>query len=163
EPETYQGLHVGLETGQTLERDALIRSLVAIQYERNDVDFRRGTFRVRGDVVEIFPAAAEAEALRVELWGDSIEKLSTLDPRRGPGPLPGPALSPRQPLRHSRRPDGARHRGHPRRARRAAAVSQGPRQAPGGAAPRAAHVVRHGDAARDRLLPRHRELLAPPV
>ncbi|HWN91571.1 MAG TPA: DEAD/DEAH box helicase family protein, partial [Verrucomicrobiae bacterium] len=82
-PETYQGMHVGLETGQTLERDALIRSLVAIQYERNDVDFRRGTFRVRGDVVEIFPAAAEAEALRVELWGDTIEKLSTLDPLRG--------------------------------------------------------------------------------
>jgi len=51
-PETYQGMHVGLERGQTLERDALIRSLVAIQYERNDVDFRRGTFRVRGDVVE---------------------------------------------------------------------------------------------------------------
>ncbi len=82
-PETYQGMHVGLERGQTLERDALIRSLVAIQYERNDVDFRRGTFRVRGDVVEIFPAAAEAEALRVELWGDTVEKLSTLDPLRG--------------------------------------------------------------------------------
>ncbi|PYO33460.1 MAG: excinuclease ABC subunit B, partial [Candidatus Rokuibacteriota bacterium] len=74
---------VPLEAGQVIERDALIRSLVAIQYERNDVDFRRGTFRVRGDVVEIFPAAAEAEALRVELWGDTVEKLSTLDPLRG--------------------------------------------------------------------------------
>ena len=82
-PETYQGMHVGLEAGQTIERDTLIRSLVAIQYERNDVDFRRGTFRVRGDVVEIFPAAAESEALRVELWGDTVEKLSTLDPLRG--------------------------------------------------------------------------------
>ena len=82
-PETYQGMHVGLETGQTIERDALIKSLVAIQYERNDVDFRRGTFRVRGDVVEVFPAAAESEALRVELWGDTVEKLSTLDPLRG--------------------------------------------------------------------------------
>jgi excinuclease ABC subunit B len=82
-PETYQGMHVGLEAGQTIERDVLIRSLVAIQYERNDVDFRRGTFRVRGDVVEIFPAAAESEALRVELWGDQVEKLSTLDPLRG--------------------------------------------------------------------------------
>jgi len=82
-PETYQGMHVGLETGQTIERDTLIRSLVAVQYERNDVDFRRGTFRVRGDVVEIFPAAAETEALRVELWGDTVEKLSTLDPLRG--------------------------------------------------------------------------------
>ena len=82
-PATYQGMHVGLEAGQTVERDVLIRSLVAIQYERNDVDFRRGTFRVRGDVVEIFPAAAESEALRVELWGDQVEKLSTLDPLRG--------------------------------------------------------------------------------
>ena len=82
-PETYQGMHVGLEAGQTIERDVLIRSLIAIQYERNDVDFRRGTFRVRGDVVEIFPAAAESEALRVELWGDQVEKLSTLDPLRG--------------------------------------------------------------------------------
>ena len=82
-PETYQGMHVGLEAGQTIERDVLIRSLIAIQYERNDVDFRRGTFRVRGDVVEIFPAAAESEALRVELWGDQVEKLSSLDPLRG--------------------------------------------------------------------------------
>src|SRR6266496_2332668 len=62
EPETYHGMHVALRGGQTMDRDALIRGLVAIQYERNDYDFRRGTFRVRGDVVEIFPAAAEAEA-----------------------------------------------------------------------------------------------------
>src|SRR4029450_3788236 len=83
EPETYRGMHVGVETGQVVTRDTLIRSLVAVQYERNDVDFRRGTFRVRGDVVEIFPAAGETEALRVELWGDTVEKLSTLDPLRG--------------------------------------------------------------------------------
>jgi excinuclease ABC subunit B len=83
EPETYHGMHVGLRTGQTIDRDALIRGLVAIQYERNDYDFRRGTFRVRGDVVEVFPAAAEAEALRVEFWGDSVERLTTLEPLRG--------------------------------------------------------------------------------
>src|SRR5262245_43231262 len=65
EPETYRVMHVALETGQTMDRDALIRALVAIQYERNDYDFRRGTVRVRGDVVEIFPSAAEAAALRV--------------------------------------------------------------------------------------------------
>jgi excinuclease ABC subunit B len=95
-PETYQGMHVGLETGQTIERDTLIRSLVAVQYERNDVDFRRGTFRVRGDVVEIFPAAAETEALRVELWGDTVEKLSTLDPLRGvtTGSMPSARIYP---------------------------------------------------------------------
>jgi excinuclease ABC subunit B len=83
EPETYRGMHVGLSTGQVIDRDALIRALVAIQYERNDYDFRRGTFRVRGDVVEIFPAAAEGQAVRVEFWGDTVERLTTLDPVRG--------------------------------------------------------------------------------
>ena len=83
EPETYHGMHVSLRAGQTMDRDALIRALVAVQYERNDYDFRRGTFRVRGDVVEVFPAAAESEALRVEFWGDSVERLMTLDPLRG--------------------------------------------------------------------------------
>jgi excinuclease ABC subunit B len=83
EPETYHGMHIALRAGQVMERDALIRALVAVQYERNDYDFRRGTFRVRGDVVEVFPAAAEGEALRVEFWGDSVERLMTLDPLRG--------------------------------------------------------------------------------
>ena len=83
EPETYHGMHVALRAGQTMDRDALIRALVAVQYERNDYDFRRGTFRVRGDVVEVFPAAAESEALRVEFWGDSVERLMTLEPLRG--------------------------------------------------------------------------------
>ena len=83
EPETYRGMHVSLRTGQGMDRDALIRALVAVQYERNDYDFRRGTFRVRGDVVEVFPANAESEALRAEFWGDSVERLMTLDPLRG--------------------------------------------------------------------------------
>ena len=83
EPETYRGMHVGLEAEQTISRDALVRSLIAVQYERNDYDFRRGTFRVRGDVVEIFPAAAESEAIRVELFGDVVDRLVTVDPLRG--------------------------------------------------------------------------------
>ena len=83
EPETYRGMHVALEAGQTMDRDAMIRALVAIQYERNDYDFRRGTFRVRGDVVEVFPVAAEGEAFRVEFWGDTVERLMTLDPLKG--------------------------------------------------------------------------------
>src|SRR5262249_4817139 len=83
EPETYHGMHVALREGQTMDRDALIRALVAVQYERNDYDFRRGTFRVRGDVVEVFPAAAEAEALRVEFWGDTVGRLMALDPLKG--------------------------------------------------------------------------------
>jgi excinuclease ABC subunit B len=83
EPETYRGMHVGVETGQEVSRDALVRDLVSIQYERNDYDFRRGTFRVRGDVVEVFPAAAESEALRIELFGDSVDRIVTLDPLKG--------------------------------------------------------------------------------
>jgi excinuclease ABC subunit B len=83
EPETYRGMHVRLRPGQELGRDDLIRDLVAMQYERNDYDFRRGTFRVRGDVVEIFPAAAEARAIRVELFGDTLDRLVAVDPLRG--------------------------------------------------------------------------------
>jgi excinuclease ABC subunit B len=83
EPETYHGMQVALRAGESMDRDAFIRGLVSIQYERNDYDFRRGTFRVRGDVVEVFPAAAEAEALRIEFWGDTVERLMTLEPLRG--------------------------------------------------------------------------------
>jgi excinuclease ABC subunit B len=83
EPETYRGMHVRLRAGQDLSRDDLIRDLVAIQYERNDYDFRRGTFRVRGDVVEIFPAAAESSAIRVEFFGDTLDRLVAVDPLRG--------------------------------------------------------------------------------
>src|SRR3982074_589368 len=75
EPETYHGMHVALRAGQTMDRDTLIRSLVAVQYERNDYDFRRGTFPVRGDVVEVFPAAAESEALRGEIWSGGADRL----------------------------------------------------------------------------------------
>ncbi|HEX2483151.1 MAG TPA: excinuclease ABC subunit UvrB, partial [Methylomirabilota bacterium] len=65
------------------ERDDILRQLVALQYERNDYDFHRGTFRVRGDVVEIFPVAAESTAIRVELFGDTIEAIHRIDPLKG--------------------------------------------------------------------------------
>jgi excinuclease ABC subunit B len=81
--EWYAGMIVHLQRGQTLPRHALLRHLVDIQYERNDVDFHRGTFRVRGDVVEVFPASEENRAVRIEFWGDEIEKLSEIDPMRG--------------------------------------------------------------------------------
>jgi len=81
--EWYLGMLVELERGQEMRRDALLRHLVDIQYERNDVDFHRSTFRVRGDVVEIFPAHSEDVAVRVELWGDEIDRISEIDPLRG--------------------------------------------------------------------------------
>jgi len=82
-PDTYQGLHLELGEGERMDRDEIIRRLVAVQYERNDYDFHRGTFRVRGDVVEVFPANEESIALRIELFGDVIDAISRIDPLRG--------------------------------------------------------------------------------
>jgi excinuclease ABC subunit B len=81
--ESYHGLLIKLERGTEMRRDELLRKLVDIQYSRNDVDFHRGTFRVRGDVVEIFPAYEESVAIRVEFFGDEIEAIKEVDPVRG--------------------------------------------------------------------------------
>ena len=83
EPDTYQGLHLELSEGDQIDRDEIIRRLVAVQYERNDYDFHRGTFRVRGDVVEVFPANEDSIALRIELFGDVVDAISRIDPLRG--------------------------------------------------------------------------------
>ncbi len=82
-PEAYHGMLLMIEVGEELPRDAMLARLVEIQYERNDVDFHRGTFRVRGDVVEIFPPYEEERALRVEFFGDTVEAISVVDPLRG--------------------------------------------------------------------------------
>jgi excinuclease ABC subunit B len=82
-PETYQGMSLSLAEGDTLSREEILSRLVSIQYERNDYDFHRGTFRVRGDVVEIFPASDDTTALRVELFGDTVETIRQIDPLRG--------------------------------------------------------------------------------
>ena len=79
DPSEYEGLMVSLRPGMRMERDDLLRSLVGIQYERGDYEFDRGSFRVRGDVVEIFPAGSEKNALRVEFFGDEIDRLSAVD------------------------------------------------------------------------------------
>jgi excinuclease ABC subunit B len=79
----YAGMSLALEAGEELRRDVVLRRLVEMQYERNDVDFHRGTFRVRGDTVEVFPAYEEDTALRIEWWGDEIESISEVDPLRG--------------------------------------------------------------------------------
>lgn len=81
--ESYEGLQINLTKGEEFPRDALLLKLVDIQYERNDVDFHRGTFRVRGDVVEIFPTYEENLAIRVEFFGDEIDEISEVDPLRG--------------------------------------------------------------------------------
>jgi len=81
--ESYEGLAIELVKGVEFRRDELLRRLVDIQYERNDVDFHRGTFRVRGDVVEIFPTYEEKLAIRIEFFGDEIDEISEVDPVRG--------------------------------------------------------------------------------
>ena len=82
-PEVYDRMLLRLELGQTVRRKDILAKLVELQFDRNDTDFHRGTFRVRGDVIEIFPAHESERALRVELWGDEIETLSEIDPLRG--------------------------------------------------------------------------------
>lgn len=81
--ETYSEMTLVLKAGGTIDRAALIRSLIHLQYERNDVDFHRGTFRVRGDSVDIFPAHLEDEAWRIALFGDDIESITGFDPLTG--------------------------------------------------------------------------------
>src|SRR6202453_670238 len=81
-PEAYYGMLLLLEKGQRISRKDILRRLVEILYERNDTDFRRGTFRVRGDVIEVFPTYDEA-AYRIEMFGDEIESLSQIDPLFG--------------------------------------------------------------------------------
>ncbi len=82
-PEAYYGMLVNLKTGMELDRNQFLHKLIEIQYSRNDIDFHRGTFRVRGDSVEIFPAYEEKRALRIEFFGDEIDAISEIDPLRG--------------------------------------------------------------------------------
>src|SRR4030081_43950 len=81
-PEAYYGMLLMLEKGQKISRNQILSKLVEILYERNDADFRRGTFRVRGDVIEVFPTYDD-NAYRIELWGDEVENLSQIAPLLG--------------------------------------------------------------------------------
>ncbi len=82
-PDAYGSMHAFLEVGGTIDRDAFLRQLVDMLYDRNDHDFRRGTFRVRGDVVEVIPQYESERALRIEFFGDEVESIAEIDPLRG--------------------------------------------------------------------------------
>ena len=82
-PEEYRNLHISLREGEEVDRDDLINHLIAIQYTRNDIDFKRTTFRVKGDTIDIFPASQSEMALRVRFFGDEIEKIFEFDPLTG--------------------------------------------------------------------------------
>ena len=82
-PEVYHGMLLYLEEGMEIRREAILAKLVEIQYSRNDVELQRGTFRARGDVLEIFPAASDSNTIRVELFGDVVEAIYAIDPLTG--------------------------------------------------------------------------------
>lgn len=82
-PETYRQLRIEIAPGDSLPRERLIEGLVAMQYTRNDLDFHRGVFRVRGDIVDVFPAYEGDRAIRIEFFGDEIEAITEIDPLRG--------------------------------------------------------------------------------
>ncbi len=95
-PEAYNGMLLRTVAGKTIERNELLSKLVAIQYERGDYDFHRGTFRVRGENIEIFPAYEDMKAVRLEFFGDALEKIVEIDPLTGAhlGPLHEVAIYP---------------------------------------------------------------------
>ena len=162
-PEKYNAQITMLKRGEMADRDEILRKLVDNMYTRNDATLGRGSFRVRGETLEVFPAYAES-AYRAVFFGDEIEQIQHFDPLTGRG-LPG-ARARRDlaghPLRHRPADDRARDRGDPRRARGAHEGARGAGQAARVASPAPADAVRHGDAARARLLQRDRELLAHP-
>ena len=82
-PEEYREMVVSIRTGMEIERNVLLRKLVDVQYERNDIDFKRGTFRVRGDVIEIFPASRDEHCIRIELFGDEVDRIREVDALTG--------------------------------------------------------------------------------
>ncbi len=83
DPEDYENMIIQLKTGMQQERNKLLKKLIAMQYTRNEMDFKRGTFRAKGDVVEIFPADEGDKALRVNFWGDEVDKIEEINPLTG--------------------------------------------------------------------------------
>ena len=162
DPVSYRERMVSLALGQRIARDDILRALVGIQYLRNDVAFDRGTFRVRGDTVEIFPAYEE-QAVRIELWGDEIERISKIDPLTGEtiATLERTAVYPAKHFITSRPTIERASRAIREELDGRLAELREAGQAAGGAAARAAHQLRPRDDGRDRHLRGHRELLAP--
>ena len=83
DPEDYQEMMLSLRPNMEKSRDEVMRKLVTMQYSRNEIDFKRGTFRAKGDILEIYPSSTSESALRVEFWGDEIEKISEINPLTG--------------------------------------------------------------------------------
>ncbi len=161
-PEAYYGMLLPLQLGQRIPREQILRKLVEIQYERNDTDFTRGTFRVRGDVVEVYPSYEE-QALRIELFGDDVDSLTTFDPLTGKSGRKHDkvAIYPKShfvaPREQTRSAVDSIKAELVERRTALEKLGKGTR----GPALASANDVRPRDDEGNRLLPRHRELLAP--
>ena len=160
--ETYSGTAVSIARGDKIDRKAAIGALVALQYRRNDDNFARGAFRVRGDTIDIFPAHYEDRAWRVELFGDVVDSHHRIrSPDRPQGGRAGQHQGLCQFALCDAAPDAAAgDEGHQGGADPAAGGIPRQRQIAGSAAAGTAHHLRSGDDRGDRLLRRHRELFA---
>jgi excinuclease ABC subunit B len=155
-PADYRGLMLHIDVGGEHPRKQILQGLVNIHYKRNDYLFERGTFRVRGDTVEVYPAYDE-QAIRIELWGDEVERISRFDPLTGEviAALDRTAIYPAS--HYVTRKHGA---GDTRRTQRPAHRIQDQRAVARSAETRTANPFRHRDDAGNRDLPWHRELFA---
>ena len=153
DPETFHSMVLHLVRGGEFEQRAILRRLAELQYTRNEVELHRGTYRVRGDVIDIYPAESDREAVRVELFDDEVESLSFFDPLTGGAAQSATAYRVSQEPLRDRASDSARcHRSDQGGAARTIGATALRQQTPRSAAPGAAHTVRHRDDARDRSL-----------
>ena len=162
DPIDYKSMVISLRPGMELSRDTLIRRLIDIQYERNDIAFERNRFRVRGDTVEIWPVYSDEDVVRVEFFGDEVDRISRINPLTGVplGELSHIAVFPASHYVTPKEKLEEAIKNLEERAGAARQILRGKRKADRGAAHRAAHPVRHRDASGDRLLLGHRELFA---
>ena len=151
-PETYSAMTLRLEARKAVEQRTLLKKLVELQYRRNDQSFERGDFRVRGDLVEIFPAHSKTAPGGMSLFGDddrgSIRRVRSADRRQDR--RAGPSESTQQPLRDAAPDHAAGRQEHPRRPRPAPRGIPSHRPIARGRAPGTAHLVRFGDDGGDR-------------
>ena len=162
--ETYSRMVVKLETGGRIDRDVMAKALVDLQYRRNDTAFQRGTFRLRGETVDIFPSHYEDRAWRITLFGDEVESIHEFDPLTGEKTTAlkeitvyanSHYVTPRPTLTQAIRDIKVELKAAARRA-------EPRRQAAGSGTPAAAHDVRHRDDGNHRFMQRHRELFPLP-
>ncbi len=107
DPDSYLKMMLHLQTGAIINQRKILAQLAELQYTRNDQVFERGTFRVRGEIIDIFPAESDDKAIRIELFDDEIERLSLFDPLTGSsfGPVPRYTIYPKNALCHTKRAD----------------------------------------------------------